>query len=221
LTPRRVLLSGVLPAVLLALVALTLWGAVEGARTVGAARDTRAAATRLEQALRAGSWDTAADEAGRLGTGVDRMEVHLSSPPLRVAGVLPVVGRDVRASREVALGLQEASRGAQPLVVAAQGLTAGSLLADGQIDVERLQSLGPAAAAADRGLTSAQRRIAAIDASSLHEPLRGDVVDLQRRLDDLQARGATAMLAARLPVDLAGNTPGAALDRLSWPAASA
>lgn len=205
MTLRRVLVGGVLPVLLLAVVALGLWGAVEGARAVGAARDTRASAAALEQALRSGSWDAAAQEAGRLRTGVDRMETALSSPPLRVAGVLPVVGRDVRAAREVALGLQEASRGAQPLLDATRGLTAGSLLTDGRIDIERLQRLAPAAAAADRGLTSAQRRIAAIDASTLHQPLRGQVVDLQRRLGDLQARGATALLATRqLPTMLGG-----------------
>jgi hypothetical protein len=62
-----------------------------------------------------------------------------------------------------------------------------------------VQPLLPAAATADVGLAVAQRRIGEIDASALHQPLRGDVLDLQQRLADLQRDGVTQALARHLP----------------------
>ena len=211
MTLRRVLVGVLLPTVLVGLVAFALWGAVEAARAIGGARQARAAATALQQDLDDGSWDAASEEADRFGTAVDQAVTALASPPLRLAGALPVGGRDVRAARQVALGLQDASHAARPLVEATRGLTPGSLVRDGRIDLARLEALVPAAAAADRGLTSAQRRIDAIDASTLHQPLRADIADLQRRLRDLQARGATALLERRLQRALQGAAGAAGL----------
>jgi hypothetical protein len=116
----------------------------------------------------------------------------LDSPPLRLAALAPVVGRDVRAAREVALGLQEASRGVQPLLTAARGLTPSSLLTEGGLDIQRLQSLAPLVARADQSLAAAQQRIAAIDPATLHEPLRSEVVDLQARLTELRRQGVSS-----------------------------
>jgi hypothetical protein len=192
--PRRSLVRRVLPLALvlslLLVLALGAWTAVEGARAVGAARDGRSAAAQLQAELGSGSWDAAAGSAQRLGRDVDRMSRALATPPLRLAGAAPVVGRDVRAAREVTLALQVASRGVQPLTVAARGLTPSSLLTpDG---VQRLQSLGPAVTRADQAVAAAQQRIAAIDPATLHEPLRGQVVDLQGRLADLRRRGVSS-----------------------------
>jgi hypothetical protein len=77
------------------------------------------------------------------------------------------------------------------------------VLGEGGIDLERLRSLAPALARAEQGVASAQRRIAAIDAATLHEPLRGEVVGLQRRLADLQRQGLGAGLSAGLGDGLA------------------
>jgi hypothetical protein len=190
---------------LLVVLALGAWGAVEAARAVGAAREARAAATALQTDLGAGSWDSAATQADRLSADVDRLATALSSVPLRLAAHAPVFGRDVRAARQVALGLQEASRGAQPLAEATRGLDPSDLVSDGRIDLARVTSLVPAAAAADRGLVAANRRIAAIDASTLHQPLRDEVTDLQQRLADLQRGAVTEALARQLPGVLASS----------------
>jgi hypothetical protein len=99
----------------------------------------------------------------------------------------------------VALGLQQASRDAQPLARATRGLRPSDLVVDGRIDLARVQTLLPAAAEADQGLAAAHQRIGAIDASALHQPLRGNVADLQQRLADLQQGGATQALARHLP----------------------
>jgi hypothetical protein len=184
---------------LLLVLAFGAWTAVETARAVGAARDGRAAAAQLQEDLSAGSWEAAAATADDLGTDVDRLATALSSVPLRVAAHAPVVGRDVRAAREVSLGLQEASRGAQSLARATRGLRPADLVVDGQVDLGRVSSLLPAAVEADRALVTAYRRIAAIDPSTLHEPLRGQVTDLQRRLADLQDGAASRALARQLP----------------------
>jgi hypothetical protein len=192
--PRRSVLRRVLPPALvialLLLLALGAWTAIEAARAIGAARDGRSAAAQLQTELSAGSWDAAAGSAQRLGADVDRMAKTLDSPPLRLAAVAPVVGRDVRAAREVTVGLQEASRGVQPLLTAARGLTPSSLLTDGGL--ERLQTLAPLVARADQSLATAQQRIAAIDPATLHEPLRGEVVDLQARLTELRRQGVSS-----------------------------
>ena len=192
-----------LPAILvlglLAVLAMGAWGAIEGARAVGAARDARSAATQLQTDLGDGSWDSAASQADRLSTDVDRLATALSSVPLRLAAHAPVFGRDVRAAQEVALGLQEASRSAQPLASATRGLRPSDLVSNGQIDLARVTALVPAAAEADRGLVAAHRRIGAINASTLHQPLRGDVLDLQQRLADLQRGAVTEALARQLP----------------------
>ena len=194
--PRRSVVRRVLPLALvialLLLLALGAWTAIEAARAVGAARDGRSAAAQLQTELSAGSWDAAAGTAQRLGTDVDRMARTLDSPPLRLAAVAPVVGRDVRAAREVTLGLQEASRGVQPLLTAARGLTPSSLLTEGGLDIQRLQSLAPLVARADQSLAAAQQRIAAIDPATLHEPLRSEVVDLQARLTELRRQGVSS-----------------------------
>jgi hypothetical protein len=195
---RRVL-PALLTVALLAVVALGAWGAVEAARAVGAARDGRAAATQLQTELGAGSWAAASTEVDRLGADVDRLAAATSSLPLRLAAHAPVVGADVRAAREVALGLQQASRDAQPLARATRGLRPSDLVVDGRIDLARVQTLLPAAAEADQGLAAAHQRIGAIDASALHQPLRGNVADLQQRLADLQQGGATQALARHLP----------------------
>jgi hypothetical protein len=189
---RRVLPPAIVVALLL-LVALAAWTAVEAARAVGAARDGRGAAAQLQTELAAGQFAAAADSVQRLSGDVDRMSRALASPPLRLAAVAPVVGRDVRAANEVAAGLQEASRGVQPLVTAARGLTPESLLTEGGgIDIQRLQSLAPAVARADRAVAAAQERIAAIDPATLHQPLRGQVVTLQSRLAELRRRGVSS-----------------------------
>jgi hypothetical protein len=189
----------VLVVALLAVLAMGAWAAVEAARAVGAARDGRAAATELQTALGAGSWSAASAQVDRLSGDVDRLATATSSVPLRLAAHAPVVGRDVRAAREVALALQQATRGAEPLARLTRGLRPTDLVAEGRIDLARVQPLLPAAATADEGLAVAQRRIGEIDASALHQPLRGDVLDLQQRLADLQQDGVTQALARHLP----------------------
>lgn len=191
--PRRLVLC----AVLVLLVLLALWTTFEARRALSGARQGQSAATQLQADLAASDWDAASDRAAPLARGVERLAGAMDSPPLRLAGWVPVVGRDVRAAREIAIGLRDASRGLQPLLGQAEGLDPESLVSGGRVDVSRIQDLAPAAARADQGLSAAERRISAVPAETLHGSLSQRVKNLQRQVRDLQRRGRVAAATAQ------------------------
>lgn len=68
----------------------------------------------------------------------------------------------------------------------------------GRFDLSRLDAVAPAAAAADRALTTARTRLDRIDAGSLLLPLKAPVRTIQANIDSAQSAARAGTIAARL-----------------------
>lgn len=180
---------------LLGLVAVwAVWATMEGLRVRDGARDLEASARGLSAAVEAQDWSATAARGDDVVQAARRTDDAASSPPLRLASVLPVVGDDVTAVRTVASSARSiAEDGLAPLLEAAlAGEGPEGLIRDGRVDVDALTRLQPAAAAASQAVTAADGDLSGLDTGNLVERVRVPVDQATAQIR--AARGPLASL---------------------------
>lgn len=162
-----------------------LVGAVQDSEEPGLSEDDLARAAQL-QASAAAHTARAAD-AGR-------------SLPVAAAGLLPVVGDDARAVRDVTVAADLVAAQALPGLLAVGGLAGpdGLSAPDGSLDLGRMASVAPQARQAADAAEQARERVAGVDAAGLLPPLRDPVAGTGEEIERLA--GVSATLADALEV---------------------
>jgi hypothetical protein len=121
-------------------------------------------------------------------------------PVVRAAALLPWVGDQLDAVRDVAVTVDQLATQMMPSLLEVSGLLTPDALAprDGAVDLAPIEQASPALQQADAAVRQSQERLAAIDGSALVGPVHRAVVDLQGKLDQAAAVTATGARAARL-----------------------
>ncbi|HJG31100.1 MAG TPA: DUF4012 domain-containing protein [Collinsella ihuae] len=163
---RRRIRRAVIAVVVLLVVALGASGALL-ARSALSVRDRAGEAVGIVNSVKgkvtSGEFSTLPDDAARLQALCADIEAETSGPLWAAASVLPVVGSDVSAARELVSVLSEVSADALvPMAEQLAGATPGRLFADGSINVSAVCAVVDALADSAGVLGSANERVQAI-----------------------------------------------------------
>ncbi|GAB2691554.1 DUF4012 domain-containing protein [Thalassiella azotivora] len=199
----------VLLGVLLVLVAVVAWGAVEARRVASGLQAADEGQERARAAVADGDVERARAAVADVAAGTRQAAGAAHSLPLRLAAVLPWVGDDVRAVRDVAVGLDRFSRDVlPPLVDATERLQPDRLVVDGRVDVGALEAERSAVRAAADAADVVARDVGAVRTEGLVDSLRPRVEDVQQALDEAASTlGTTAAAVDVVPVMLGSEGP--------------
>lgn len=134
----------------------------------------------------------------------------VNDPFYRAATVIPFVGSNLDAIREVTLTVDSLAQNVMPsLVQIATTLQASELAPNGgTIDVEPLQQISPLLQNADAAVNQARGQLAAIDRSNVIGPVGDAVDDLSSKLDGAaDITGPGARIARLVPPMLGADEP--------------
>jgi hypothetical protein len=178
---------------------LGTWVAVDAVAARTALEQAAGAIPDLEQRLRTSPDDAAADHAPlqeSTGEAARRTQgVHWT-----IAGMLPVVGDDVRALATIADTADSLATDVLPsMTAAAQAVTPERLAPqDGRVDLTAFQEVRRDVVRADATVGAAADRIAGISRGGLITPLADAADELQSQLGTVRATTATAARAVEL-----------------------
>lgn len=174
---RRILVAAILLAG--TGVAGASWTAWQASRLGGVVEQLRADGQRLQDQLRAADLGGAARTTTQLRRNADHARSLTSGPFWALAGVMPGVGRDVRAVRAITTSLAEILDAARPLESVLPRLDPKAQKASGgRIDVEALGTGAAALPGLAHAVSSAHARMQLIDPV----PLQGSIGDGVRTL---------------------------------------
>ncbi len=186
------------------------WVGVRGLQ----AKDALESAIPLAQSLKAQVVAGEASEAGttavRLADYAERARSRTNDPVWRTVELVPFLGPNLRAVRELAAVIDDvADNAVLPLVSLTDSLALGDFKpVDGKIDVKPLITAQPAVAAANTTLTRAAIHVHAIGTEDVLGVVRSAVIRLQAVTDDtavtLDGMNRALML---LPAMLGADTP--------------
>ncbi|MGS0683833.1 DUF4012 domain-containing protein [Nakamurella sp. GG22] len=152
----------------------------------------------------------AADTVSRLQDEAAAARSAVEDPVLHAATVVPLLGGNLHALREVALTVDSLATNVMPsLVDVAQTLQPAQLAPDdGAIDLAPIQRISPLLQDADSAVTQARERMAAIDLSSVVQPVGEAVISLENKLGDAgDVTGPAARISRLLPTMLGSDGP--------------
>ncbi len=131
----------------------------------------------------------------------------VNDPVVRAAAVLPFVGPNLDAIREVTLTVDSLATDVMPSLVEIAKTLQPSELApkDGAIDLEPIEAISPLLQAADVSVNEARRQLGAIDQSALVQPVGDAVRTLTGKLDDAAAVTGPGARTARLLPPMLGS----------------
>lgn len=131
----------------------------------------------------------------------------VNDPVVRAAAVLPFVGPNLDAIREVTLTVDSLATDVMPsLVEIAKSLQPAELAPkDGAIDLEPIEGISPLLQSADQAVNEARQRLGAIDQSALVQPVGDAVRTLTGKLDDAAAVTGPGARTARLLPPMLGS----------------
>jgi hypothetical protein len=131
----------------------------------------------------------------------------VNDPVVRAAAVLPFIGPNLDAIREVTLTVDSLATDVMPsLVEIAKSLQPSELAPkDGAIDLEPIEAISPLLQAADVSVNEARQRLAAIDQTALVQPVGDAVSTLTGKLDDAAAVTGPGARTARLLPPMLGS----------------
>ena len=206
---RRWIVSGVLAAVLLIVVA-TVMLTVQGLRV----RTTLTSATplveQIEDGIRSGDTESAQRAVAELKVSTRQARETATGPLWSIAGVVPWLGPNVSAVSTTVEVIDDITHQAlEPLVLAAEALDYSTLgPVDGRIELEPLIDAEPSISSASAALTTAQESMAEIDTDRLVRQIAEPVEEFQEYLDSLAPTAQTGARAARLlPAMLGADGP--------------
>lgn len=192
---------GVLLLGLLVLVATGALSAREDLRVAEAElRDARAALSELDV-------DGALASLQRAAVRLDEARAVLDRPDLRLAGLVPVVGRDVRIARAIVVGADEVVDAGSGALAGARELLDGDLAGDG-LPVREVRDLAEPLDVAREATTFAIERVEEAPARGTTAEVtaaRAEFLALLRPVEDQLE--AAAALAAELPAFLGIDGP--------------
>lgn len=154
----------------------------------------------VQDQLTDGAAAAATDTLTQLQARTTRARELTSDPLWAVAAVLPLIGDDVTAVREVTAVVDDVAQAAlPPLVDAAAALDPQALRpVDGAIDLEPLRAAAPRIELAHGTMTRARDAADAIELDGVDARLAGPVRDLRAQLHEATRTTATAARAAAL-----------------------
>lgn len=213
---RARILTLSLIAVVVTVVGVVVWGAVAAREVAIEGRAAAAAVDRLEGRLSTDGGLGELDVDGARSTADDaafaaaRADDAAGALPLRLASVLPFVGDDVRAVREVTGAVRLAtSEALPPLLDTAEALDPEVLVtAEGGVDTVRLADAVPSAEAAASAASRAAEQVDGVDTGGLHPRVAEPVDDARAGLEELSTRTRDVSdLLAVLPGALGAEEP--------------
>ncbi|MFS0703568.1 DUF4012 domain-containing protein [Cellulomonas sp. 179-A 9B4 NHS] len=186
--------------VLLVVLGLGAWLAVDGLR----ARDELLAGaglvTTLQDHVVNGDRDAAATTLAELQDHAEAAQARTHGPHWSIAEALPWFGDDVRAVQTVAEVVDSLATDALPGLMDATELVDPARLAptDGRVDLAPLQAAAPVVVAADATVQDALERVTAIDTEGLVSAVGGPVEQLATQVQQVAMTTATAARAVQL-----------------------
>lgn len=186
------------------------WVAVRGAGAVSDLQQVAALSSRLKTAIVDGDLEKADRLSARIAHNAGSARELTSDPVWAAFGVVPWLGANFNAVRDVA-GIADdvASDALRPVLGAANELDLTSLgFVNGAIDLTPFSKIEEPLAAASTALSSAETRAARIDADATLPPL----ADAVRRMRSVVTEAATVVgtlhgASALLPTMLGGDGP--------------
>ena len=201
-SPRRLLvILAVLGLAALGFCGFSLWRGAEHAQDV-VARMRGEAATLQRQAT---SFDLrgAAVTLRRLHADADDARATTSGPLWAVATLVPGVGEDVAAARDVSASVADILDAAQPLETALPRLSP-SASSHGRIDVDALADVARSLPAVSSAVSTADATLAGIDPARLSGSLAAGVPALRAQLDAVRDPLANAVPALQILPSMLG-----------------
>lgn len=186
------------------------WVAIRGAGAVGDLQQVATLSTRLKTAIVAGDLDEAERLSKRIAHNARSAQQLTADPVWAAFGLVPWLGANFDAVREVAdIADDVADDALRPVLGAASELDLTSLgFVDGAIDLTPFAEIEKPLAAASAALSSAETRSARIDAEATLPPL----ADAVKRMRSVVAEASTVIgtlhgASALLPSMLGGDGP--------------
>ncbi|WP_170037213.1 DUF4012 domain-containing protein [Georgenia soli] len=154
----------------------------------------------LQDQVAGGEREAAVSTAAGMRESADAAREALHGPHWDLAGLLPVVGDDVRTLQVVSVVVDDlATDAVGQLVDAVDVLDPGRLSpVDGRIDLEPFQQAAPKVISADEAVRSAQITLKDVETADLLEQIRGPVDRLTEQVDQVAEMTATAARAVKL-----------------------
>lgn len=197
----------------LAVLIVVLAGGWVAVRGIGAGVSLASAADGAEELrtmVAAGETDRLTAVASRVAADAANARALTSDPVWRAAEVIPWLGGNLRAVRQVSEVADDvASDGIAPLLTAAKGVDLGTLgISGGHIELAPLVAIAPSLRDAADVFAKAERAVRGIDAGGTIPPLAKAVGDLVEEVDTVaRATGQLAGAAELLPPMLNGDEP--------------
>lgn len=202
--PRRRWVQLVVLVVALVLAVL----AYQVVRTALALRDAEESARAVRDALADREVDTAESRLDDLRSSADTARSHSDGVLWRVATLVPFVGDDLAAVRQVSAALDEVAQAAPAGVGLVSRLTTGPGLrtGSGAVDLDLVRSLRPDATRLAAGADAAADALAAVDPSTLVGRLAPSVTAAVEQVDALRSASDGIVVATDvLPRVLGGD----------------
>ncbi|TFD86110.1 DUF4012 domain-containing protein [Cryobacterium serini] len=177
----RIIVGFVVLGLLVIVVAATAWVGIRGLQ----AKDALEAAVPLAESIKdqivAGDGEAAARTAARLGEYADTARSRTSDPVWRTYELLPFLGSNLVAVRQLAAVVDDVAQNAvTPLTALAGNLDLTDVKpVDGAIALQPLLDAQPAVTAADTALARAATNVNAIETDDVLDVVRGAVTRLQ------------------------------------------
>lgn len=186
------------------------WVGIRGIGAVNDLQQVSAASSKLKQAIGQGDLDTAAALSARIAHHAGSAHDLTSDPIWSGFGLLPWLGPNFSAVRDVAeIADDVASDALVPVLAAAEELDLASLgLSGGVVDLTPFAQIEPPLAEASATLTSAETRALDIDAGATIPPLADAVREMRSAVTQAATVvGALHGASALLPSMLGGEGP--------------
>ncbi|APH44549.1 hypothetical protein BMW26_05920 [Microbacterium sp. 1.5R] len=197
--------------VIVTLIVLAIgWVGIRGIGAVNDLQQVSAASSKLKQAIGQGDLDTAAALSARIAHHAGSAHDLTSDPIWSGFGLLPWLGPNFSAVRDVAeIADDVASDALVPVLAAAEELDLASLgLSGGVVDLTPFAQIEPPLAEASATLTSAETRALDIDAGATIPPLADAVREMRSAVTQAATVvGALHGASALLPSMLGGEGP--------------
>ncbi|HVN11255.1 MAG TPA: DUF4012 domain-containing protein [Kineosporiaceae bacterium] len=198
---RLAAILAVLGVILLAFCGFSLWRGAQHAQEVVARM--RAEAAILQRQAAAFDLRGASATLGRLRRDADDARATTTGPLWAAATLVPVVGDDVSAARDVSTSVAGVLDAAQPLEAALPRLDP-STMHGGRIDVDALAHVARTLPAVSAAVAQADLTVAGIDTAGLSAPLADGVRTLHSQLDDVRDPLANAVPGVQILPSMLG-----------------
>jgi hypothetical protein len=192
------------------LLAATGWVAIRGGAAAADLQQVRDSASAMRTSIAAGKVDDAARDARALTEHAASARDRTSDPIWRTFEILPWLGPNLTAVREVSQIADRVASGAvQPLLTASKGISLTDLgFHDGVLDLAPFSTAEPSLAEADRVFSQSSGEARRIKTEALIPQLTDSVMQLRTAIDEAASVvGALHGAAALMPTMLGGEGP--------------